>query len=168
MGISGSLISKKIRILWIDNRYRTEQPITMSKLGEEEVKSVSEEEQTYIPEEEVPIQPPKKKRTLSEKQLVALQRGREKRLQLAQQKKKEKKTKPVVVTEPTPTPDVLSDTETHVERMVEKFLGRKIKEQAKRSRQVQEEEYFSSVEEEESEEESEQENMPPPPPPPKL
>ena len=137
----------------------------MSKLGEEEVKSVSEEEQTYIPEEEVPIQPPKKKRTLSEKQLVASQRGREKTLQLAKQKKKEKKTKPVVVTEPTPTPDVLSDTETHVERMVEKFLGRKIKEQAKRSRQVQEEEeYSSSVEEEESEEESEQENIPPPPP----
>ena len=95
---------------------------------------------------------------------MALQRGREKRLQLAQQKKKEKKTKPVVVTESTPTPDVLSDTETHVERMVEKFLGRKIKEQAKRSRQVQEEEYSSSVEEEESEEELDQENIPPPPP----
>ena len=135
----------------------------MSKLGEEEVKSVSEEEQTYIPEEEVPIQPLKKKRTLSEKQLVALQRGREQRLQLAQQKKKENKTKPVVVTEPPPTPDVLSDTETHVERMVEKFLGRKIKEQAKRSRQVQEEKYSSSVEE--SKEESDQENIPSPPPP---
>ena len=111
----------------------------MGKLGEEETKvdspidalsedsdmDLKKETDQFIPVPSVEVV--KKKRVLSEKQREALQRGREKRLQLAKEKKV------WVQTQGTPG---LTD-EQKVEALLEKYLGDHVKRQAQIERKRQ-------------------------------
>ena len=116
-------------------RYR----INMGKLGEEETKvdatsevlsedsdmDVKKETDQFIPVPSVEVV--KKKRVLSEKQHEALQRGREKRLQLAKEKRTRVHTQPM--SERT--------DEQKVEALLEKYLGDHVKRQAQTERKRQ-------------------------------
>ena len=110
----------------------------MGKLGEQETKvnsvdvlssDESGDEEKKETEDFIPlptIDVPKKKRTLSEKQREALQRGREKRLQMAKDRKNKTIQQPQQASE--------EEEEKKVEVLLDKYLGRQMKKAAEAER----------------------------------